>query len=416
MAIIYSYPTVTPASGDLIVGTDITGKVTKNFTVGSIVTAGIPTHITGTTNSVPLFTGTNTIGNSIITQNTGADKVFIGGEFDVSGGDGISLDGNAFLSIDNDKFLVGDWDGNALPLGLYDETSNEVLTIENGSAQVNGSFVVDNSGDTALNVNSSSGVFSIGDTAILGDGVYITNTGTSFLDIYSDGSAKFRMNTAGDVGIGTTTPGSKLDVNGDITASKLISSANSAMFVEPSATSYFNHLRVDSTLGSTLSSGVYGWQFEYDTPHASSVTFRFDNDHYKIYSGAGGGEIARFTDTGQVGIGTTIPNAKLNVDGDIKIEGENNLWLGGSTSIPSWQINATGNDLGIHDIGGNSGNLIFSGQKMGIGTSAPSSKLEVDGGDIEVDDSASGLILRSPDGTRYRVTVANGGTLNVSAV
>ena len=44
------------------------------------------------------------------------------------------------------------------------------------------------------------------------------------------------------------------------------------------------------------------------------------------------------------------------------------------------------------------------------------SKLEVDGGDIEVDDSASGLILRSPDGTRYRVTVANGGTLSVASV
>ena len=68
MAIIYSYPTVTPASGDLIVGTDITGKVTKNFTVGSIVSTEIPTYITGTTNTVPLFTGSNTIGNSIITQ------------------------------------------------------------------------------------------------------------------------------------------------------------------------------------------------------------------------------------------------------------------------------------------------------------------------------------------------------------
>jgi len=43
-------------------------------------------------------------------------------------------------------------------------------------------------------------------------------------------------------------------------------------------------------------------------------------------------------------------------------------------------------------------------------------QLKVKGGDIEVEDSASGLILKSPDGTRYRVTVANGGTLTVSAV
>ncbi len=37
-------------------------------------------------------------------------------------------------------------------------------------------------------------------------------------------------------------------------------------------------------------------------------------------------------------------------------------------------------------------------------------------GDIEVENSTDGLILESPDGTRYRVTVANGGTLSVAAV
>ena len=36
--------------------------------------------------------------------------------------------------------------------------------------------------------------------------------------------------------------------------------------------------------------------------------------------------------------------------------------------------------------------------------------------ELESTVSANGLILKSPDGTRYRVTVANGGTLSVSAV
>jgi hypothetical protein len=35
---------------------------------------------------------------------------------------------------------------------------------------------------------------------------------------------------------------------------------------------------------------------------------------------------------------------------------------------------------------------------------------------VEVDTIAKGVILKSPDGTRYRVTVANGGTLSVAAV
>lgn len=54
---------------------------------------------------------------------------------------------------------------------------------------------------------------------------------------------------------------------------------------------------------------------------------------------------------------------------------------------------------------------------VGIGTTTPASKLTVTSGDIEVATIASGLILKSPDGTRYRVTVPNGGTvLTITAV
>lgn len=38
------------------------------------------------------------------------------------------------------------------------------------------------------------------------------------------------------------------------------------------------------------------------------------------------------------------------------------------------------------------------------------------GGDIEVNSNLNGIILKSPDGTRYRITVANGGTLTVTAL
>jgi hypothetical protein len=59
---------------------------------------------------------------------------------------------------------------------------------------------------------------------------------------------------------------------------------------------------------------------------------------------------------------------------------------------------------------------ITSSGNIGIGNTSPTSKLQVTNGDIEVETIASGLILKSPDGTRYRVTAANGGTLSVSAV
>ena len=46
----------------------------------------------------------------------------------------------------------------------------------------------------------------------------------------------------------------------------------------------------------------------------------------------------------------------------------------------------------------------------------PASKLTVTGGDIEVEDNGDGLILSSPNGTRYRITVDNSGNLSTSAV
>jgi hypothetical protein len=53
---------------------------------------------------------------------------------------------------------------------------------------------------------------------------------------------------------------------------------------------------------------------------------------------------------------------------------------------------------------------------VGIGTTSPTSKLTVTGGDIEVTDSASGIILKSPDGTRYRVTVSDLGVLSAASL
>jgi hypothetical protein len=54
---------------------------------------------------------------------------------------------------------------------------------------------------------------------------------------------------------------------------------------------------------------------------------------------------------------------------------------------------------------------------IGIGTSNPTSKLQVLGGDIRVGiNTSQGIILTSPDGTKYRLIVANGGALSTVLV
>ena len=59
---------------------------------------------------------------------------------------------------------------------------------------------------------------------------------------------------------------------------------------------------------------------------------------------------------------------------------------------------------------------IDENQNVGIGTTSPASQLTANGGDIEITSSAKGLILKSPNGTRYRIKVDNSGNLSATAV
>jgi len=143
---------------------------------------------------------------------------------------------------------------------------------------------------------------------------------------------------------------------------------------------------------------------------------------------------------GNVGIGTTNPQGTLNIV---------------NNSVSTWSLRLTaadGGDMGgfyqdsdnnaelILKEGGGSGNVILNslgksyivGGNFGLGTDTPNSKchivgdagftaLRIDGptiaeDDIEFQNSVDGVILKSPDGTKYRVTVANGGALSVTAV
>ena len=462
MAIIYSYPTVTPASGDLIVGTDITGKVTKNFTVGSIISS----HITGTANTVPLFTGSNTIGDSLIKQvtfdasktavNVGTIPTKGGGtatdpywidNFQVEGT--ISSSGNITIGtpreLENQGFdlnILGEegkiafGDNNVfgdpavgtpitwnVVVGEYGTGDTDVLQLHGktgvvftrGALGSTVSMSIDSSGKVGIGTGTPTRTLDVnGEIGVKGEvvissssgfldiGQYLATSESKGLKFYADETLAMTIDTSANVGIGTSTPSSKLDVSGTVSISNTGTSGTLNLKSSSTASggNYIHAKKSDNSnqwvLGSNLGSN-------------DQVVLKQYNDDNIIFQN-NSGDAVTIKSSGSVGIGTTNPQGTLDVNGAIAMKGaEQLIWDNGSGTL---------------DIAPNVGQVkIFSGaitidysSNVGINTTSPVSRLHVDGGDVEVDDSTSGLILKSPNGTRYRIKVDNSGNLTTTAV
>jgi len=120
------------------------------------------------------------------------------------------------------------------------------------------------------------------------------------------------LTTAGNVGIGTTAPAEKLEVAGKI---KITGTAN---FIDTTrnASSQANYIRFYDS--STSSVEAY-------------LGFTSNNRDFKVNSAngsgtitlqAGGNTAVRISDTGNVGIGTTSPTKKLDVDGSARFRND----------------------------------------------------------------------------------------------
>jgi hypothetical protein len=292
------------------------------------------------------------------------------------------IDNNGNVGLGTVNLVVNDAISSARPLVVTKADSG--TTVGGGTANV----VIDNT-DTTTN-NTAQLTFAAGTgasttqfaaasiTAIFGprtNGYYPIGQ-LAFLTSTALNNApteKMRLDNNGNLGIGTTSPGSKLSVIGG------------GLFVGSSGW--------DSTTagtGNIENTGNYLF-------HSTGIHYIQDGDvgniTFRLWSGSANVDAMTLTNTGNVGIGTTSPGYKLDVSGNIATTPSTSNAVKSANFVsnsPGALSNFGGTDGGFYFIPSGSGAMSFvtagadrvridTSGNVGIGTTAPANTLSVNG-------------------------------------
>ncbi len=233
-------------------------------------------------------------------------------------------------------------------------------------------------GKGSSNTNGKASLFFNAGIGGVANGFWVNYFKTASTDRlgFVDGGAVERMSilNGGNVGVGTTTPSQKLEINGSI----LENSENVAFGIDA---------QLSARLGFIKKVGHFP---VIASDNGSPIIFSQTNQtgvHTNI-AGATLAERMRIDANGNVGIGTTTPSAKLNIynSGSTTnvVIGNSQTGSGGFTSLILGTSADTNGYLfidGVKSSGSLYGDVILNrwGGNVGIGTTAPDAKLAVKG-------------------------------------
>ncbi len=412
-----SLSTVANATGDFLThsGSTINKRTPAQVLsdIGGQAALTNPITGTGTTNYVSKFTGSTTLGNSQIFDNgtnvgIGTTSPFskleiVGPATSWANSPSIIFTDNAG-TINSRRWLIGNV---ATDYGSL----NFAVSSTNSNDPSNSKMTITKEGNVGIGTTSPSTLLHLYKTSFpvltIGSGVITANMGIDTSDLLlnigtetnhafkftTNNSEKMRITSGGNVGIGTSSPQRKLDIVGDHTTSTFrvyypelnVTGQDASVDIwasEPGIS--FN--------GSGIGSNVNGQPYYGRTNPALGQGFiRFIDGTTAFHNSSTDAVYAermRITPGGSVGIGTSSPISKLNVNTTDSANnvitvtnGTQELALGvNNGSGGSFLFENSNNALRLGTAGTERMRVTNSGN-VGIGTSSPASanKLEVNG-------------------------------------